>query len=458
LKWQGSAAAKEQAVAKGILVLGAGRSSRFLLEQLSDFCGKTGRTLTVCDASRDELDKHTFDLSLERKILNASDSAALEYLTAGNEMVVSLLPPFMHPAVAALCLKYKAHFASASYVGDAMRALDLEARTAGLVFLNELGLDPGIDHLSAMKAMDEIRHDGGEIISFESYCGGLVSEAYCEGNPWKYKFSWNPRNVVLAGQGGNSLFRQNNQLRSIPWHRLFAEAKTLSIPGLGEFDAYANRDSLSYEQVYGLSEVSTLLRGTLRRKHYCKNWQVLVSLGFTDAQSQLPDIISSVNDLCCALTGKREEQLLSDWLLENNYIDHTQKVWFDYLHLENTQTIGTDLKNAAEILETVLLDKWKLLPGDCDEVVMYHRIGFVKNGQKQVFHSVMSVSGEDEIHTAMAKTVGLPLALGVEQVLSGNCQEKGVVIPVSKYWYDGILPRLEQMGVCFTEHTEFCDE
>ncbi len=442
----------------GILVLGSGRSSRFLLKQLAGFCAKTGRLLTVCDASREDLDKHTSGLSLERVILNASDSEALASIIEGKEMVVSLLPPFMHPTLAALCLKHKAHFASASYVGDAMRAFDSEARSAGLVFLNELGLDPGIDHLSAMKAMDEIRQSGGEIISFESYCGGLVSEDDCEGNPWKYKFSWNPRNVVLAGQGGNSLFRQNKQLRSIPWHRLFAEAKTLSIPGLGEFDAYANRDSLSYEHVYGLAEVSTLLRGTLRRKHYCKNWQVLVTLGFTDAQSSLPVSIHSPNDLCCALTGKEQGELLSDWLMKNGYIDPSQKAWFDYLHLENAQPLGTDTKNAAEMLETVLLDKWKLMPGDCDEVVMYHRIGFVRNGRKQRFHAVLTVTGEDEMHTAMAKTVGLPLALGVEQVLTGNCTEKGVVIPVSKYWYDSILSRLEEMGVCFTEHTEFCDE
>jgi saccharopine dehydrogenase-like NADP-dependent oxidoreductase len=441
---------------KGVLVLGAGRSSRFLLKQLAEFCKKTGRKLTVCDASQQELDKHTFGLSVDRNILNASDSAALEQQIADKEMVVSLLPPTMHPVVAAFCLKYKAHFASASYVGDAMRSLDADARANGLVFLNELGLDPGIDHLSAMKAMDEIRDNGGEITSFESYCGGLVSEAHCKGNPWKYKFSWNPRNVVLAGQGGNSVFRQHNQLRSIPWHRLFAEAKTLSIPGLGEFDAYANRDSLSYTSLYRLANVPTLLRGTLRRAHYCKNWQVLVSLGFTDANAPLPEAMQSVNDLCCALTGKRTDQLLSSWLLENSWISPEQTAWFDYLNMESTQPLGFMAKNAAEVLEAVLLEKWKLMPGDCDEVVMYHRIGFVKDGQTQQLHSVLSVIGEDEIHTAMAKTVGLPLALGVELILEGNCPEKGVVIPVSEYWYNGILPKLEQMGICFSEHTEFC--
>jgi len=457
LKWPGSARLQEVFVGNGILVLGAGRSSRFLLKQFAEFCGKTGRILTVCDASQQELDKHTACLSLEGKVLDASDSAALEQLIEGKEMVVSLLPPLMHPAIAALCLKHKAHFASASYVGDAMRALNFEAHSSGLVFLNELGLDPGIDHLSAMRAMDEIRESGGEITSFESYCGGLVSEAHCADNPWKYKFSWNPRSVVLAGQGGNSLFRQNHQLRSVPWHRLFAEAKTLSIPGLGEFDAYANRDSLSYTSLYRLDEVSTLLRGTLRRENYCKNWQVLVELGFTDAQSTLPVSVCSVNDLCCALTGKGSNQLLSGWLIENNWIRLEQTAWFDFLNLESKQALGFKPNKASEVLESVLLDKWKLMPGDCDEVVMYHRIGFVKDGRKQQLHSVLSVTGEDEMHTAMAKTVGLPLALGVELVLSGNCPETGVIIPVSKYWYNGILPLLEQMGIRFAEHTEFSD-
>jgi saccharopine dehydrogenase (NADP+, L-glutamate forming) len=441
----------------GILVLGAGRSSRFLLMQLTEFCHKTDRSLTVCDSSQKELDKHTFDLQLERKIINASDPDALELLIAGKEMVVSLLPPPMHPTVAAMCLKYKSHFASASYVGEAMRDMDEAAGNAGLVFLNELGLDPGIDHLSAMKAMDEIRADGGEITSFESYCGGLIAEKYCTDNPWKYKFSWNPRNVVLSGQGGNSIYRQQKQLRSIPWHRLFAEAKNLSIPGLGEFDAYANRDSLTYQSLYKLDDTDTIFRGTLRRGNFCKNWQVLVSLGFTDALSLLPQNINSVNDLCCALTGKKSQQQLSDWLLKNRWISEEQAIWFDYLNLESTRPFDSKVNNAAEVLEAVLLEKWKLMPGDCDEVVMYHSIGFVKDGRKQKFHSMLCVTGEDDMYTAMAKTVGLPLALGVELVLSGNCSECGVVIPVSDYWYKQILPRLEEMGISFTEQIEICD-
>ncbi len=441
----------------GVLVLGAGRSSRFLLTHLAEFCHKTQRSLTVCDANPKDLEKHTSDLRLERKMINASDADALEQLVNGKEMVVSLLPPPMHPKVAALCLKYRAHFASASYVSEAMKELDVESRKAGLVFLNELGLDPGIDHLSAMKAMDEIRADGGVITAFESYCGGLIAEAYCANNPWRYKFSWNPRNVVLAGQGGNSIYRHQKQLRSIPWHRLFAEAKTLSIPGLGEFDAYANRDSLSYSSLYKLDEADTLFRGTLRRANFCKNWQVLVALGFTDAQSSLPKNLQCLNDVCCALTGKNKKQLLSDWLLKNRWISADQAVWFDYLDLESTRPFDPDANNAAEVLEAVLLEKWKMMPGDSDEVVMYHRIGFVKDGIKKRYHATLCVRGADDMHTAMAKTVGLPLALGVELVLSGNCPESGVVIPVSAYWYNQILPRLEKMGIVFTEHFEICD-
>ena len=441
----------------GILVLGAGRSSRFLLMQLTEFCHKTDRSLMVCDSSQKELDKHTFDLQLERKIINASDPEALELLIAGKEMVVSLLPPPMHPTVAAMCLKHKSHFASASYVGEAMREMDKAAGKAGLVFLNELGLDPGIDHLSAMKAMDAIRAAGGKITSFESYCGGLVAEKACGYNPWKYKFSWNPRNVVLSGQGSNSIYRQQKQLRSIPWHRLFAESKTLSIPGLGQFDAYANRDSLTYESLYKLEDADTIFRGTLRRGNFCKNWQVLVSLGFTDGQSPLPENIFCVNDLSCVLTGKQKDQQLSDWLLKNRWISEEQAVWFDYLNLESPRPFDSKFNNAAEVLEAVLLEKWKLMPGDCDEVVMYHNIGYEKDGRKQQLHSMLCVRGEDDMHTAMSKTVGLPLALGVELVLSGECPESGVVIPVSNYWYKQILPRLEEMGISFTEQIEICD-
>jgi saccharopine dehydrogenase-like NADP-dependent oxidoreductase len=440
----------------GLLVLGAGRSSRYLLKQLSEFCHQTQRPLVVCDASEQELIKHAADLKADFRVMNVANTAELEPFVAGMEMVVSLLPPAMHPAIAELCLKHKAHFASASYVSDAMRNLNEAAVQSGLVFLNELGLDPGIDHLSAMRAMDEIRAGGGKITSFESYCGGLVTENDCAGNPWKYKFSWNPRNVVLAGQGGNSIFRVNHQLRSIPWHRLFAEANLLKIPGLGDFDAYANRDSLSYSSIYGLSDVPTLLRGTLRRKDYCKNWHVLVSLGFTDAQSSLPPDVNTIHDLTCALTGKARQQRFSDWLIANRWIDESHREWFDYLELESDKPLAKQAGNAAEMLESVLLDRWRLLPEDRDEVVMYHRIGFVKNGRSQILHSVMSVSGVDEMHTAMAKTVGLPLAFGVELVLSGSCPENGVVVPVSRYWYSYILPRLEKMGVYFQEQTEFC--
>ena len=440
----------------GVVVLGAGRSSRYLLKQLSAYCHETQRPLVVCDASEQELKKHAADLHADCRVMNVANTAELEPFIAGKEMVVSLLPPAMHPAVAELCLKYKVHFASASYVSDAMRNLNDAAAQLGLVFLNELGLDPGIDHLSAMKAMDEIRAEGGEITSFESYCGGLVTENDCVGNPWKYKFSWNPRNVVLAGQGGDSIFRVNHQLRSIPWHRLFAEANPLEIPGIGEFDAYANRDSLTYSSIYGLNDVPTLIRGTLRRKDYCKNWQVLVSLGFTDAQSALPPNINTIHDLTCTLTGKPRGQRFSDWLIENRWIDETYRDWFNYLELDSDKSFAKKPGNAAELLELVLLDRWRLLPGDHDEVVMYHKIGFVKNGQSQLLHSVMCVTGEDEMHTAMAKTVGLPLALGVELVLSGSCPEKGVVFPISRYWYNEILPRLEKMGIRFEEQTEFC--
>jgi saccharopine dehydrogenase-like NADP-dependent oxidoreductase len=435
----------------GILVLGAGRSSRFLLEYLSAFCESTGRNLTICDASEPGLHQHTKGLLAQTRVANLADENILNSLIPGNEIVVSLLPPPMHPVVATLCLKWNVHFASASYVSDSMRSLHSEARAKGLTFLNELGLDPGIDHLSAMQAMDRIRVNGGIIHSFESYCGGLIHEDDCTENPWKYKFSWNPRNVVLAGQGGYSTFLLDGILRTLPWHRVFDEATTLEIPDLGGFDAYANRDSLSYTETYGLSGLKTMIRGTIRRKDYCKNWQVLVGLGYTDGQQLLPSSINSIGALSSALSGKRSNQSMVDWLIASKTIDPSQANWFAFLDLDNPTPLVSESKTAADLLELVLMQKWQLQPQDRDEVLMYHRIGYHENGVSKVLHSVMRVVGEDATRTAMAKTVGLPLAIGVEAIVSGTCQEFGVVVPVSSFWYGVVLPKLEGYGITFSE-------
>lgn len=433
-----------------ILVLGSGRSSWYLLNYLCEKSVEHGWNVMVCDRDENALKTHTNGLHLETKVCDIGDAIVLRSLIAGSKVVVSLLPPAMHAGVAKICLECKAHLATASYVSAEMKLLHHDAVRNGLTFLNEMGLDPGIDHLSAMRAIDEIRKSGGEVISFESYCGGLVLEEDCTDNPWGYKFSWNPRNVVLAGQGGMSIYRQNGGIRCVPWHALFGESEQLDIPGLRAYDAYANRDSLGYTDIYGLQQSATILRGTLRRPGFCNAWQVLVKMGYTDAFTALPDPIRSMAALSISLTGRAFSQSTVDWMLAKGIISPDEKDKFLFLGLDDEVEFEQSV-TAADILTAQLIRKWKLGENDRDEVVMYHRIGFVQSGELKTLHSVLRVVGDDALHTAMAKTVGLPLAMGVEMMMKGEISEKGVVIPVSETWYKPILKGLESRGIVFDE-------
>lgn len=433
-----------------ILVLGAGRSSWYLLSYLSAKSAENNWRVTVCDRDAESLAAHCAGFNVSARQLDVSDDVSLGEAVEAADLVVSLLPPALHLKVAGLCLQHAKHLATASYVSSEMRAMHAEASSKGLVFLNEMGLDPGIDHLSAMKAMDDLRSQGAVITSFESYCGGLVHEEDCADNPWRYKFSWNPRNVILAGQGGHSVFRQNGQLRCIPWHRLFTQSEMLQIPGAGLFDSYANRDSLSYEHLYKLEQAATIKRGTLRRPHFCKNWQVFVALGFTDAQTLLPAAVNSFAKLAEVLTGNTRTPF-SDWLIANDYILPEDKPWFDFFNDASSDTIPAGQHTAADILQHMLMKKWKLGNHDRDEVVMYHRIGYLLNNEPKTLHSVMKLAGKDQVRTAMAATVGLPLAMGVELILTGKMAERGVVVPVSPGWYVPVLQKLEEFGVIFKE-------
>ncbi|MBL7812957.1 MAG: saccharopine dehydrogenase NADP-binding domain-containing protein [Bacteroidetes bacterium] len=439
-----------------VLVLGAGRSSWYLLDYLNRTALSEGWSVLACDMDIAALQKRTGGMQAVTGMqLDVENSTALEEQIKQSRVVVSLLPPSMHSRVATLCLTCNVHLATASYVSTEMQALHTGAKEKGLVFLNELGLDPGIDHLSAMQILNDLRAGGCEILSFESYCGGLVHPDDEGDNPWKYKFSWNPRNVVLAGQGGMAMFRKDGQIRYVPPHRLFAVAETMQIPGIGSFDAYANRDSLGYEQMYGLEQASTIVRGTLRRAGFCSAWQVLVALGFTDAVSPLAHGISSAAELVRCLTGLKQGGKLSDWLLHAGIINPGQARYFDFLNLENQNEKVENAVYAADILQHSLLKSWALRSSDRDEVVMYHRVKGVKGDRPFEVHSTFRLAGKDSEHTAMAATVGIPLAMGVVRILRNEVMGKGVVVPVASEWYESLLPRLKEEGIFFTETREF---
>jgi saccharopine dehydrogenase (NAD+, L-glutamate forming) len=341
-----------------------------------------------------------------------------------------------------------------------MKALDEPAKKKDLILLNETGLDPGIDHLSAMFLIDNIRKEGGKIEHFESFTGGLVAPE-SDDNPWHYKFTWNPRNVVLASQGGAVKFIHNGKYKYIPYHRVFRRTEYIQIEGQGEFEGYANRDSLSYREVYGLQDVKTLYRGTLRKPGFSRSWDTFVQLGMTDDSYVMEDSETMTNRdfinsfLPFSLRDSVELKLRALLKLDQDdrLMDNLQ-----WLGIFDRTIIG--LKNAtpAQILQHILEKKWSMKPNDKDMIVMWHKIGFVKDGQKFVTESSMVVKGDDQENTAMAKTVGFPLAIATKMILEGKIKERGVLLPISEDIYLPVLAELERNGISFKEKTYQVEE
>ncbi|MEY2937572.1 MAG: hypothetical protein RL062_161, partial [Bacteroidota bacterium] len=267
-----------------VVILGAGRSSAHLIQHLLDHAEAWKIHVRVGDGVlkvAEEKTKGNAHSSVFQ--FDAKDELHLDREIAQSDLVISMLPAFMHPMVARMCLKHFKHLITPSYVSPEMRAMDAEAKEKGLIFLNEMGVDPGIDHMSAMQIIDNLRSQGAEITGFYSLCGGLIAPS-SDNNPWHYKITWNPRNVVLAGSGGCAHFRESGREKLVPYHRLFEELMQVEIPGYGMFDGYANRDSMAYESLYALQGIPTLYRGTLRKQDYCQAWDVLVKWGMTDDQ------------------------------------------------------------------------------------------------------------------------------------------------------------------------------
>ncbi len=437
---------------KNIFVIGAGRSASSLIKYLLDNSEIEKWNVTVGDVSIDLVEQKTANHPNSRAIyfdINNNEQREKEIKRA--DIIISMLPAFMHLNVAKDCVKFKKPLATASYVSKEMMELDAEAKSAGVILMNEIGLDPGIDHASAMKVIDHVHAQGGELTSFKSYCGGLVAPESND-NPWGYKFSWNPRNVILAGQG-TAQYIENGKYKYIPYNRLFTQINTIEVEGIGMLDGYANRDSLSYRKFYNIEKIPTMLRGTLRMPGYCKGWNVFVKLGLTDDSYQIE-----------ASDSLTYNQFLEAFLPVGNQSVKEKLIAFmgdemDAETLSKIEWLGlfTDtkivLKNAtpAQIIQDLLEVKWKLNEHDIDMILMQHQFEYVLNGQSKKIISSLTVKGEDQTYTAMAKTVGLPLAITAKLILQGKISLKGVVIPTHKEIYDPLLAELETCGIKFEE-------
>ena len=432
-----------------ILILGAGRSSAALIGYLAVICGERGWRLTVGDIDEAAAARVTAGFPNARPMrFVLSDESQAEAAIMDASMVVSLLPPSLHPAIAAYCLKYRKHLLTASYVQEAMQAFDRDARDSGLIFLNECGLDPGLDHMSAAEVFDRIRNQGGRITGFRSFTGGLIAPETEPDNHWRYKFTWNSRNVVTAGQGV-ATYLDGGKVRRIPYSQLFRRLFAIHIEGLGNLDGYANRDSLKYRSLYGLDDVSTLLRGTLRFRGFCQSWHILAQLGCCDDQQPIerPGELTHAAfiDMFLPPGAGTVRQRLGKWqgLAEDSHeLDLLEEAG---LFLDEPTGIGQG--TAAAVLEHILIKRWKLKPGDKDLVVMWHQFIYELEGREQEIHASLICTGQDDVDTAMARTVGLPLGIAARLIGEKAVKSTGVCIPTDAVWYVPVLRELRTLGI-----------
>ncbi|QCW98585.1 saccharopine dehydrogenase [Aggregatimonas sangjinii] len=442
-------------MSRKILIVGAGKSTSYLIDYFLEKSTSENLHLTIGDLYPDAIAspiKNHDACTVVR--LDVFEDEERKSAIKQSDIVVSMLPARMHMKVARDCIAFEKHLVTASYVSEEIKTLDEEAKKKGLVFMNEIGLDPGIDHMSAMQILDRIREKGGKILLFESFTGGLVAPE-SDDNLWNYKFTWNPRNVVLAGQGGAAKFLQEGTYKYIPYHKLFRRTEFFEIEGYGRFEGYANRDSLNYREAYGLEDVLTLYRGTMRRVGFSKAWNMLVELGMTDDTYVLENSKGmSYRDFTNSFLPYSPTDSVELKLRHYLNIDQDDIMWEKLVELnlfDSQKTITIENASPAQALQQILEASWTLKDNEKDMIVMYHKFGYELQGKKHQIDANMVVLGETRTHTAMAKTVGLPVAIATLLILKKKITTPGVQIPLQKEVYEPILRELQEYGMVFKE-------
>ena len=421
---------------KRILLFGAGKSATSLIRYLLNITASRDWQLVVAESN----------LALaEAKIAGHPQASAVavdvnreesrEALVSAADLVISLLPPTLHFGVALSCLKKGKHLLTASYLDDSIRALEPQIGEKGLFFLCEMGLDPGIDHMSALQLIRDIEEKGGRIRSFHSHTGGLVAPE-SDDNPWHYKISWNPRNVVLAGSAG-ACYLENGSVVTKDYGRLFEEPGTVPVPGIGELAWYPNRDSLSYIPLYGLQPIETFIRTTLRYPGYCQAWAALVHAGLTDDKKPVDPRGLSFAAWSAPLRP---------------FVNSSIERQLEFLGCFDPNPVPASARSNADILQNLLETRLAMKPADKDMIVMIHELGFERERKAFIAKSTLVVTGEDSLHTAMARTVGLPLGIAAVLVLEGRITVRGLHIPILPAIYEPVMEELQRQGIRF-EHT-----
>ncbi|MEZ4774661.1 MAG: saccharopine dehydrogenase C-terminal domain-containing protein [Bacteroidia bacterium] len=438
---------------KKIFVIGAGRSASDLIEYLLHAARENDWEITVGDYSEALAQEKTGNHPRGKAIFfDANDQEMRRQQLMHADLVVSFLPPHMHVLIARDCLELGCHLVTASYLSPEIAAMDEQAKRKGLVFLNEMGADPGIDHMSAMQNIDQIKEMGGKLLAFKSYCGALVAPESND-NPWGYKFTWSPMNIIVAGQH-TARFIERGKRRYIPYHRLFSSTQAIEIPGCGTFEAYANRDSLVYREKYRLQDLPTMYRGTLRYPGFCEAWNALVKLGITDPSYSLPDSSRlSYREWVAAYVPAADdndfEKALADYLETIPGSPLMQRL--EWAGLFSEEKISRNNGTPAEILLDLLLDKLSFRQTDTDMLVMLDYFEYQLNGRMFARESSLVAKGLDPLHTAISRTVGLPAAMGVKLILQEKIRSRGVMLPLLPEIYKPVLQELESFGISFVE-------
>jgi len=420
---------------KTIVLIGAGKSATVLIDYLIAEAETNEWKFIIADSNRDLVLAKTrnspFAEAVQLDVLNEKQRSKL---IEKAHVVISMMPPALHFLIAKDCVEYRKHLLTASYLDDKMKSLQDEINDRKLLFLCEMGLDPGIDHMSAMKIIDAVKAKNGKIISFKSHCGGLIAPE-SDDNPWHYKISWNPRNIVMAGQSG-AVYKENGETRAVKYADLFDVSNKIIYEGLNDLAFYPNRDSLSYIPTYKLPDAATFIRTTLRHIDFFKGWNAIVHAGLTN-ETDAVDVTG--------LTFKKWSAPVLSFMNKDN------EMMLKFLGLFDDVPVPAAAKTSADILQFLVETKLKMQPADKDMIVMLHEFEYVVDGENKSLKSCLVVKGEDSLRTAMAKTVGLPLGIAAKLILNGTLHLKGLHIPTAKEIYEPVLKELGSAGIKFTE-------
>ncbi|MBC7555065.1 MAG: saccharopine dehydrogenase NADP-binding domain-containing protein [Taibaiella sp.] len=439
-----------------ILVAGAGKSSTYLIQYLLTYAPQHKWKVIIADGDANAIaEKINGNPHGESAVIDITNAEQRAPLVKQADIVISLMPPQLHIHLAKDCLLYKKNLITSSYISDELRLMDKEVKEAGLMFMCEMGLDPGIDHMTANKIIHSIHRVAGSIYSFKSYCGGLIAPE-SDNNPWHYKFSWNPKNIITAGLGG-AKYLSNGKEVEIPYEKIFDNNKKIKVEGLGQLAYYPNRDSLKYLETYDIPDIKTFLRATLRYPAFCVGWQAMIQLGLTTHEDTFVKNGQTYTSWMMAKAGCKAGASPKECIAEKLGVETDSKAMelLQWLGMFDDLPLKPGTQSSGDILLELLLEKWAMASAEKDMVVMQHEVEYTHKERKTKLTSTMIIKGENRDFSAMAKTVGLPMGILARMVLNKKINPPtGVHIPNMAIVYKPVLTELAHHGISFNEEIE----